>query len=57
MKRRIAMLGLALLIVVILLLLGALPRWNWSRTWGYGPSSLLGVILVVLLVMLLLGFL
>jgi len=43
--------GLILLIVIVLLVLGALPRWNHSRQWGYGPSSLLGVVLIVLLVL------
>jgi Protein of unknown function (DUF3309) len=40
-----------LLIIVILLLVGAFPRWPHSRNWGYGPSGLLGVVLVILLVM------
>ena len=44
-----------LLIILILLLVGALPTWPHSRSWGYGPSGLLGVILVVLLILLLLG--
>jgi hypothetical protein len=43
-----------LLIVLILLLLGALPSWPYSRGWGYGPSGLVGVLLVVVLVMALL---
>jgi hypothetical protein len=44
-----------LLIVLVLLLIGVLPTWPHSRSWGYGPSGLLGVILVVLLVLVLLG--
>jgi hypothetical protein len=44
-----------LLIILILLLVGALPSWPYSRAWGYGPSGLLGVVLVVLIVLLLLG--
>lgn len=40
-----------LLIVLILLLLGALPSWPHSRSWGYGPSGLLGVLVVVVLVL------
>jgi hypothetical protein len=44
-----------LLIILILLLVGALPSWPYSRSWGYGPSGLLGVVLVVLVVLLLLG--
>jgi hypothetical protein len=43
-----------LLIIVILLLVGAFPRWPHSRNWGYGPSGLLGVILLILIVMALL---
>ncbi len=44
-----------LLVILILLLVGALPSWPYSRGWGYAPSGLLGVILVVLLILLLLG--
>jgi hypothetical protein len=44
-----------LLIIVILLLIGAVPAWPHSRSWGYGPSGLLGLVVVVLLVMLLMG--
>ena len=44
-----------LLIIVILLLIGAVPAWPHSRSWGYGPSGVLGVILVVLLILLLMG--
>jgi len=47
--------GLLLLIVLVLLLLGGLPTWGYSRNWGYGPSGVLGLLLVVLLVMLLMG--
>lgn len=43
-----------LLIVLVLLLLGALPSWPYSRGWGYGPSGLVGVLLVVVLIMALL---
>jgi hypothetical protein len=43
-----------LLIVLILVLLGALPSWPYSRGWGYGPSGLVGVLLVVVLIMALL---
>ena len=49
--------GLSLLIVVILLLVGAIPRWGYSRSWGYAPSGVLSVVLVVLVVLLLLGYL
>jgi len=47
--------GLILLIVLVLLLIGGLPRWNHSKAWGYGPSGFLGVALVVVLVLVLLG--
>ena len=47
--------GLILLIVVLMLLFGAVPRWGYSRNWGYGPSGLLGVVLVVVIVLLLTG--
>jgi hypothetical protein len=43
-----------LLVIIVLLLLGALPRWPHSRNWGYGPSGLLGVVLVVVLLFALL---
>lgn len=48
-------LGLILLIVLVLLLVGAIPRWGHSRSWGYGPSGGLGLILVIVLVLVLLG--
>ncbi len=49
------MLGPVLLVLLFLLLLGALPTWPHSRSWGYYPSSGLGALLVVLVVLLLLG--
>jgi hypothetical protein len=49
------MLGTVLIVVVLLLLIGAFPRWGYSRGWGYYPSSGLGLVLVVLVVLLLLG--
>ena len=48
-------LGTVLLIVVVLLLVGAIPSWPYSRGWGYGPSGGLGLIVVVLLILLLMG--
>jgi len=45
----------ALLILLVLVLLGALPAWPYSRTWGYYPSGLLTIVVIVLLVMLLTG--
>ena len=47
--------GLILVIILILLLVGAVPRWGYSRGWGYGPSGILGLILVIVLILLLLG--
>jgi hypothetical protein len=49
------MLGTILLVVLILMLLGALPTWPHSRSWGYYPSGGVGLLLVVLVVLLLLG--
>ncbi len=49
------MLATIFIIVVVLLLIGALPRWGHSRNWGYFPSGGLGLVLVVLLILLLLG--
>jgi hypothetical protein len=48
-------LGTILVILLILILLGALPSWPYSRSWGYYPSGLLGVILIIMIVLLLLG--
>lgn len=47
--------GTILLIILILVLLGAVPAWPHSRSWGYGPSGIVGVLLVVLIVLLLMG--
>jgi hypothetical protein len=49
------MLGTILIIVVILMLVGAIPRWPHSRGWGYYPSGGLGIALVILIILLLLG--
>jgi hypothetical protein len=46
--------GLILLIIVIILLLGAVPTWPYSRNWGYGPSGGLGVLLLIVVILLLL---
>ncbi len=48
-------LGTILLIVLILILVGAIPRWPYSRNWGYGPSGGLGLIIIIVLVLVLLG--
>jgi hypothetical protein len=47
--------GTILLIVLVLLVLGALPTWPYSRNWGYAPSGLAGLIVVILLILLLTG--
>jgi len=49
------MLGTILLIVLILLLLGAVPTWPYSRSWGYAPSGGVGLILVIVLILVLLN--
>ncbi|HUU66250.1 MAG TPA: DUF3309 family protein [Methyloceanibacter sp.] len=49
------MLTTVLIIILILVLLGAVPAWPYNRSWGYGPSGIVGLILVILLVLLLLG--
>jgi hypothetical protein len=49
------MLGTILIILLILLLVGALPRWGYSSGWGYGPSGILGLILIVIVILLLMG--
>lgn len=49
------MLSTVLLIVLILLLIGAMPRWPYSQNWGYYPSGILGTILIILIILILLG--
>ena len=49
------MLAAILIIVVIVMLIGAVPRWPHSRGWGYYPSGGLGIVLVILIILLLLG--
>ncbi|ESX09860.1 MULTISPECIES: DUF3309 family protein [unclassified Mesorhizobium] len=44
-----------LIIVLILILIGAVPAWPHSRSWGYGPSGIVGAVLVVLLILVLMG--
>jgi len=48
-------LGTLLLIIVVLLLIGAIPSWPHSRSWGYAPSGVVGVVLIVVIVLLLTG--
>jgi hypothetical protein len=47
--------GTILIIILILLLIGAVPAWPYSRGWGYAPTGIIGLILVVLLILVLLG--
>jgi Protein of unknown function (DUF3309) len=46
--------GLILLIILVILLLGAVPAWPYSRNWGYGPSGGLGLLLLIVIILLLL---
>jgi hypothetical protein len=46
-------LGTILIIILILLLIGAIPAWPYSRGWGYYPSGILGVVLVVIIILVL----
>jgi hypothetical protein len=46
--------GLILLVILIILLLGAVPAWPYSRNWGYGPSGGLGLILLIVIILLVL---
>lgn len=47
--------GTILLIILVLVLVGIIPAWPHSRSWGYGPSGVVGIILVILVIMLLTG--
>jgi hypothetical protein len=48
-------LGTVLLILLVLLLIGTIPSWPHSRSWGYAPSGILGLILLIVVILLLLG--
>jgi hypothetical protein len=48
-------LGTILLIIVVLMLIGVIPTWPHSKSWGYGPSGGLGLVLLILLILLLTG--
>jgi hypothetical protein len=48
-------LGTILLIVLVLLLVGALPSWPHSKSWGYGPSGGLGLVVLILIILLVMG--
>jgi hypothetical protein len=47
--------GTILLIVIVLILIGVIPAWPHSRSWGYGPSGIIGAILLVLVILLVMG--
>lgn len=49
------MLTILLVIVLVVVVFGALPRWPYARNWGYGPSGIIGLVLLVLIVLLLMG--
>lgn len=49
------MISTILIIILVLLVMGALPTWNHSRSWGYGPSGVLGLVLIILLILALMG--
>ena len=49
-------LGIILLIVLIVLLLGSVPAWPYSRSWGYGPTGGLGLVLLIVLILVLMGY-
>ena len=47
--------GLIVLVIIIILLVGAFPRWPHRQSWGYGPSGILGTVLIIVLILFLLG--
>ena len=49
------MLTTLLIVILVLMLVGALPRWGYSRSWGYGPGGVVGLILIVILILALTG--
>lgn len=48
-------LGTILIIILLLMLLGVIPRWPHSRNWGYGPSGILTIVLIIMLILALMG--
>lgn len=44
-----------LIIILILILVGALPNWGYSRSWGYGPGGIVGLLLIIVIVLALMG--
>lgn len=49
------MLGTILLILLILMLVGGLPMWGYSRDWGYRPTGIIGLLLIILLILMIMG--
>ena len=49
------MLSTILVVVLVLLLIGAIPNWGYSRSWGYFPSGIVGVVLVIVIILVLMG--
>ena len=54
-EEQVMSLGTILLIVVVLILFGVLPAWPHARSWGYGPSGIVGVVLLIVVVLFLTG--
>ena len=48
-------LGTLLLVILFLMLIGAVPNWGYSQSWGYGPSGIVGTLLIIVLILLLMG--
>jgi len=55
MRRELDMIGMLLIVVLVLALVGALPRWSHSRDWGYYPTGGLGLVLCIVVILLLVG--
>lgn len=49
------MLGAILLVILIIMLVGSLPNWGYSRAWGFGPSGGIGLVVLIIIVLLLMG--
>jgi hypothetical protein len=49
------MIGIILIVVLVMALMGVLPRWSHSRTWGYGPTSGVGLALIIIVILMVLG--
>jgi hypothetical protein len=48
-------LGTVLIILLVIILIGSVPRWPYSRGWGYGPFGIIGIILVIVIILKLVG--